>query len=263
MSRPPRQPVSPHDRRRFEQALPALPKGHGGLERGLRLITRLAFRLFDWRLEVDVEALPIGATGRPGAGCIVAPAPHRAWVEPFLLLSAWPAHGAHLVWLADGPTATASWWRRELLPRLGVIPITGRAGGPSSYAGLAAQALQAGAAVVIFPEVGPASEPDRLRRISAGFAYVARCSGAPVVPVAIGGTHRIVRSSRFSLQVLAPLDPGAADPRPFRPAVRPAAHALAEDYEAAVSDALPALNARTDALGPRDDRWPWLSRLLR
>ena len=111
MSRPPRQPVSPHDRRRFEQALPALPKGHGGLERGLRLITRLAFRLFDWRLEMDADALPIGATARPGAGCIVAPPPHRAWVEPFLLLAAWPARGAHLVWLADENRLL--WWRLE------------------------------------------------------------------------------------------------------------------------------------------------------
>ena len=102
-----------------------------------------------------------------------------------------------------------------------------------------------------------------MRRISPGFAYVARRSGAPVVPVVIGGSHRIVRGSRFSLQVLAPLDPGASDPQPFRSSARAAAQALAGDYEATVNDALPALNVRAAALGPRDDRWAWLSRLLR
>ena len=264
MSRPQRQPLTPSDRRRFERALVAVAPGHGRLERVLRLVMRVAFRLLGWRLEsLDVDALPVDPAGRPGAGCIVAPAPHRAWIEPFLLLSAWPAKGAHLIWLADGRTVTRSWWRRRLLPRLGVIPITGGTGGPASYAELAARALGAGAAVVIFPEVGPPSDPDHVRRISPGFAYIARRSGAPVVPVVIGGSHRIVRGSRFSLQVLAPLHPGASDPQPFRSSARAAAQALAGDYEATVNAALPALNVRAAALGPRDDRWAWLSRLLR
>ncbi len=264
MSRPHRQPVTPRDRRRFERALVALPPGHGHLERGLRLVMRLAFRLLGWRIErVDLDTLPVGPTGRPGAGCVVVAAPHRAWIEPFLLLSAWPANGAHLVWLADGRTVTRSWWRRRWLPRLGVIPITGGAGGPASYAELAARALRTGAAVVIFPEVGPPSDPDHVRRISPGFAYVARRSGAPVVPIVIGGSHRIVRGSHFSLQVLAPLHPGPSDPQPFRSSARAAAQALARDYESAVNAALPALNVRAAARGPRDDHWAWLSRLLR
>ena len=248
---------------RFLESLAGRDSRQGRLERLLKALIRLGCWLADWRLEVEgMDALPLRPGRRPAAGCIVVPAPHRAWLEPFLLSLAWPSGAARLVWLADGPTVSRSWWRRRLLPRVGIIPITGALGGPRAYAELAAQALHAGAAVVVFPEVGPPSEPHRTRPISPGFAYLARRAGAPVIPVVIGGTHHIVRGSHFSLQVLPALDGGTAERDVFRPRVRGEAHELAGHYGAAVNARLPAHTARADRLAPTQERWTWLSRLF-
>ena len=77
MSRPQRQPVTPRDRRRFERALVALPPGHGRLERGLRLVMRVAFRLLGWRLESRRPGRAAGRTRRadPVPGCVVVAGP--------------------------------------------------------------------------------------------------------------------------------------------------------------------------------------------
>jgi 1-acyl-sn-glycerol-3-phosphate acyltransferase len=263
MSASGRPDVTAGDIGRFLEPLARRSPRQGWLERGLRGLIGAGCRLVDWQLEVEgLSHLPRGPGRRPGAGCVVAPAPHRAWVEPFLLAWAWPADAARLVWLADGRTVTRSWWRKRLLPRVGIIPIARQTGGPQAYAELAARVLQAGAALVVFPEVGRASEPDRTRRISAGFAYLARYAGAPVIPVVIGGTHRIARGSRYSLQVLPPLDAGPPDPHAFGPEARERAWALREQYSQDVNASLPEHTARADRRAPEQERWSWLARLF-
>src|SRR3989304_5134596 len=103
--------------------------GQRGFERLLRRAIRAWCRLCAWDIEVAQAApLPRAHGGRPRAGCIVAAAPHRAWVEPFLLAAAWPEDAARLVWVADRETATGSAWRRILLPHLGAIPVDPAAG---------------------------------------------------------------------------------------------------------------------------------------
>ena len=249
------------DRRRFEAALASVHARQGWFERALRIVIRGWCRVTAWRFSAVVtEPLPVRA-GVSGAGCIVTAAPHRAWVEPFLLVAAWPAEAARLVWLADGRTVTRSWWRRRLLPRLGVIPIATTAG-PRAYAELAATACQRGLAVAVFPEVGPPSLPDRCRRISPGFAYLALRAGAPVVPVVIGGTHHIVRGSSFSVDIGAAIDPGEVMADPFTPDGRERAQALAGELERAVAAVLPERTRRADASAPAHDRWTWLASLF-
>ena len=125
----PSQPIDDADVRRFRSALRRMPKRQGRLEQASRRLIRVGCRLVAWHVEIRLDDLPEQA-GRRRAGCVVAVAPHRAWLEPFLLVAAWPPDAAKLVWLADGHTVTRSWWRRRLLPRLGIIPITGRFGGP-------------------------------------------------------------------------------------------------------------------------------------
>lgn len=234
----------------------------GRFERLLRSAFRGWCRLVAWEVLVDRCDLPL-REGVPGAGCLVVAAPHRAWLEPFLLVAAWPAEAARLVWLADGRTVTRSWWRRRLLPRLGVIPIEGRAPGPRAYAQLAAAACERGLSVVVFPEVGPASPPDRPRRIAPGFAYLALRAGAPVVPVVVGGTHHIVRGSTFSVDVLGPIEVGPILEDPFTDAGRARATSLARELEVRVSTLLPERNGQLAALAPARDRWRWLAGLLR
>jgi len=250
------------DLQRFSDALDSLPARQGRFERLLRAAIGAWCRAVGWRLTVaGTEHLPV-RDGVRGAGCVVAAAPHRAWVEPFLLVAAWPAEAARLVWLADGRTATRSWWRRRLLPRLGVIPVTTRAGGLRGYGQLAARACERGCAVVVFPEVGSPSPPDRTREISAGFAYLALGAGAPVVPVVVGGTHRIVRGSNFSLEFQEPLGVGSAPDDAFTPAGRSRAHALRDELAEVMAASLPARTAEADAAAPERERWPWLGRLF-
>jgi len=149
-----------------------------------------------------------------------------------------------------------------LLPRLGIIPIEGRIGGPAAYAELAAEALASGVALVVFPEVGPPSASDEARRISPGFAYLARRAGSPITPVVVGGTHRICRGSSFSLDFLAAIDAGEADPTPFAAASRRRAHGLSDEYARSIADVLPLRTAQVDAAAPLHQRWRWLATLF-
>jgi 1-acyl-sn-glycerol-3-phosphate acyltransferase len=232
-------------------------------------------RLCDWRIEVSFAgplprgpgaAASVAAAGTgtpPGAGCIVAGAPHRSWVEPFLLLAAWPPDAARLAWIGEARTMTSSWWRRRLLPRFGAIPIVGGTTAPGRYAEIVAEALSSGAALAIFPEKGPPSPPDRTRTIAPGFAYLALRAGAPVIPVVIGGTHRVLRGSRFTVDVLEPIDVGEPLADPFTLDGRRRALELVERCSEAVAAILPGRTALADARRPRKERWRWLGTLLR
>jgi 1-acyl-sn-glycerol-3-phosphate acyltransferase len=249
---------------RFRAGLSRGSSRQGRFERWLRRAIRAWCRVCGWRLEVTFVAPLPAADGRPpGAGCVVAGAPHRAWVEPFLLAAAWPDDAARLVWMGEVHTMTASWWRRALFPRLGMIPITGRTGAPREYAELVAASLARGTALAIFPEKGPPSAPDRTRRISSGFAYLALRAGAPVIPVVMGGTHRIVRGSSFTVDFLAPIEVGPAIRDPFTPGHRPGVDRLVARYRQVVEEVLPARTALADARRPRRERWRWLATLLR
>ena len=254
--------VSAEDLRRFSDALAGISARQGWFERSLRAAIRGWCRVVAWHIAVEgVEHLPV-RDGVPGAGCVVAAAPHRAWVEPFLLVAAWPADAARLVWLADGRTVTRSWWRRRLPPRLGIIPIASASGGPQAYAELVSLACASGHAVVVFPEIGPPAPSDRTRRISPGFAYLALRAGAPVVPIVLGGTHHIVRGSSYSVDILPALEPGSTLDDPFVSAGRARAHALTRELQDKVAEVLPERTAQADAAAPSRDRWTWLATLL-
>jgi 1-acyl-sn-glycerol-3-phosphate acyltransferase len=254
--------LSAADLERFHAALRMIPARQGFAEGVFRRFIRLWCWVCAWRVDVRYVAdLPV-ANGTPGSGCLVVAAPHRAWLEPFLLVAAWPASAARLVWLADGRTVGRSRWRRWLLPRLGVIPIHGGVGSPRLYVDLAREALAAGHALAIFPEVGPPSVPDRARSLSPGFAYVALGVGAPVVPVVVGGTHHIVRGSTFSIDVLSAIETGPAVADPFTPSARERAHDLASDVQSVVADVLPERTEQADRRRPSRDRWRWLATLL-
>jgi 1-acyl-sn-glycerol-3-phosphate acyltransferase len=144
---------------------------------------------------------------------------------------------------------------------VGVLPIDASIGGPPAYATLAAAACARGFAVAVFPEVGPPSLPDKPRRISPGFAYLALRAGAPVIPVIVGGTHRIVRGSRFSLDILPAIDVRRRSD-PFTPSARAEAHALAHRFDELVASTLPERTAAADAEAPKRERWRWLATLF-
>jgi 1-acyl-sn-glycerol-3-phosphate acyltransferase len=260
--------VTPDRLEPFRDRLRRLPARQGLAHRVIRLGIRVGRVLLGWRLEVTgMERLPCPPGGSAGAGCLIVAAPHRAWVEPFLLMDAWPTDAARPVWVGDARTVTSARWRRWLLPRWGVVPV-GRAADPRVHAAAVATALGRGCAVVMFPEKGPPSAPDRVRTIAPGFAYLALASGAAVVPVVVGGTHVLVRDASFTIDVLDPMLPeelpsaeGRADP--FGPAARAAAARMVDAYRDAVSPVLVESTRLAEQRRPRRERWRWLATLFR
>lgn len=74
-----------------------------------------------------------------------------------------------------------------LIRSLGAFPVR-RGEGDTESIRLAISALEAGEAVLIFPE-GTRGDAQRLGPLSKGVAMIAKRTGAPVVPIAIVGTH--------------------------------------------------------------------------
>lgn len=181
--------------------------------------------IFGFRTDVRGRPnLPLAGDGRPGGGWIAAGLPHRTWVDPFLVIEALPVE-PRLVFFGDGPAIFRSAWRRWLVRRVGgVIPIwpDGERTAVEGYIAAATSALEAGAVLCIFPETGAATPPGTARPLGSGLAYFAIRSGAPIVPIVLGGTEDLYRGRRFRLEILPPvtwrdLDDAAADERPPAP----------------------------------------------
>jgi 1-acyl-sn-glycerol-3-phosphate acyltransferase len=132
-----------------------------------------------WRLEVD------GAAHVP-AGPVIVVANHDSLSDPFFLGA---AIGRPLRFLAKREL-----WRNGVvgwvLDGLGGIPVDRRRGDVGAVAA-AAQALERGAAVAIFPQGTVLGASDRIWQ--RGAARLALRTGAPVVPVAILGADAVLR----------------------------------------------------------------------
>jgi 1-acyl-sn-glycerol-3-phosphate acyltransferase len=240
--------------------IPELPPGLVGeptphptvAYRALRVAWRAAASALRFHVSVEgLEHLPRRDDGRRDGGWIAAGLPHRAWVDPFLLWMALPAE-PRLVFFGDARTMARSPLRRWVLRRVGgVIPIPSR-GGPHAFAThleAAARVIDAGAVFCLFPESGFPSEPGTARPVAAGLGYVALRTGAPIVPVVLGGNEVLFLGRRLVLRVL-PAQPwqvwAAVDGAPV-PGAPPAAgsaeermlaHRIADGFREATSAAV-------------------------
>ena len=226
--------------------------------------------IFGFRTEVRGRArLPRDADGRPAGGWIAAGLPHRTWVDPFVVADNLPSD-PRLVFFGDGRAMFRSRWRRWLVRRVGgVIPIwPGRdRNAVEAYMSAANAALEAGAILCLFPEVGPPTLPGSARPLGSGLAYFALRSGAPIVPLVLGGTDELYRGRRFRLDVLPPVrwqdlaavPPGSPPPAPWSSEERRIARrmtvALHERTAAAVAEA----HLATVTPPGRRVRWRWLT----
>src|SRR5687768_4472676 len=98
-----------------------------GLNRwGLRFIVR---RIFRFHIEVvGLERVPVGEP------VIVAAAPHRNWLDPFLVVLALPRR-PRIYYLGSREAVFNTWWKRLVLGAFGgVVPV-------SSIGGLNREAL--------------------------------------------------------------------------------------------------------------------------
>ena len=199
------------ERARYLAALRRVSPRQCALDLAVRAAVTAGFTLLGWRVRASGRgSLPRDADGRIRP-CVLAAAPHRGWPDPFLVLLAWPRDAPRLAWFGDEVTMTRSWWRRRLLPHLGMIPIptTPSAAAVAAHLDAARVVLGHGCAVVVFVEKGPPSPRGRTRTIAPGAAWLALAGGVPLVPVAIGGFLETGLGTRFRVRVLGPIRPGA------------------------------------------------------
>jgi 1-acyl-sn-glycerol-3-phosphate acyltransferase len=239
--------------------IPELPAGligrasprAGIAYRLLRRLWRLVALALGLRVRVrGLEHLPRDTSGRLAGGYVLAGVPHRIWIDPFLPWGWLPAE-PRLAFFGDARTMARSPLRRFVVRRVGgILPIPSH-GGPRAFATHlegAAEVIRGGMVFCLFPEYGPPSPVQASRPIAAGLGYVALRSGAPIVPVVIGGNHELFWGRTIVLRVLPPLDPlalaglppGAAAPSPGSREERAAAHAIAEGFRAATALAVDA-----------------------
>ena len=247
---------SPHATRLYRLLLLAIR----GLGRGV----------FGFRTEViGSEHLPRDAVGSPVGGWIAAGLPHRTWVDPFIVADNLPIE-PRLVFFGDGRAMFRSRLRRWVFRRIGgVIPIWpgGGRGAVDSHLSAVKQTLAAGAILCLFPESGPATAPGTARPLGLGVAYFALRTGAPVVPIVLGGTHELYRGRRFRLEImpavtareLAGLALDAPLPEPWTPAERDAAHRIVASLHAGTADPIAEAHRATELPPGSTKLWRWLT----
>lgn len=219
-----------------------------------RLIRRLLFLIGRgiFRLDFQFRGLEHIPRGEP---LIVAAAPHRNWIDPFLIVMAMPSN-PRVYFLGSAEGMFDKWWKRGVLTVLGgVIPV-------STEGNLNRQGLETSLAILkadrrlgLFPEGWNQEQqpPDQIQPIRRGVAFLAERSARRVLPVGLAGTQELWRGKTLRLQVGPPLDALHPD------ATRAEETAYAERLTAALRAVLPPLPSE-----PADGRkpWPWLTRLL-
>lgn len=125
-----------------------------------------------------------GKAGIAPAGPLIIVANHVSVVDGFVLVAAFPRRLVSLsaAYLFDRPVIGS------FLRWFGAIPVEGGSGGAFGVR-RALRFLEAGGALMIFPEGGVSPEP---RPFESGWAYLALKSGATVLPVGIRGSDRLL-----------------------------------------------------------------------
>jgi 1-acyl-sn-glycerol-3-phosphate acyltransferase len=197
--------------------------------RDINLLYRIAMGIV--RLGLRAGGIRVVVTGMEnvpaGRSCIFM-ANHVSNLDPPVLLPVIPGRSSVLL-------------KRELMK----IPILGTAMGMAKFVPVerghkveaakasvaaAADALRSGLHMVVFPE-GTRSKNGRLASFKKGPFFLAEGTGAPIVPVAISGTERMMHKGS------AAITPGVARVQ-MLPAIEPSAYASREELMAAVREAI-------------------------
>jgi 1-acyl-sn-glycerol-3-phosphate acyltransferase len=202
------------------------------------------------RLDIEVEGLEVVPRGEP---LIVAAAPHRNWIDPFLILQSLPPQ-PRTYFLAAADTTGNRWWKRIAIDVAGgMVPVATRGQLNRDGLALALTILDHGNRVGIFPEGwGPKPDPE-IMPLKRGVAFISQHSGCRVLPVALAGTTDLWRGKTLRVRIAPPLDalPLGAN--------RHEEQNFVDGLRAALHDALPPQPAE-----PPDGKkpWRWLTRAL-
>jgi 1-acyl-sn-glycerol-3-phosphate acyltransferase len=166
-------------------------------DRTYRLVVaacRLLFRVLGLRIEVR------GAVRLPATGPVVVAANHNSFLDFMLVGLVGTMRGRLIRFMAK--QAAFEWaGSRGLMRAMRHIPVDRAHGEVAARSAL--RALQSGEAVGIYPEatIGRAFEVKATDDFRLGAAHLALVTGAPLVPVAHWGLHRVMTvDGRWSLQ---------------------------------------------------------------
>lgn len=243
------------------------------LYRALLHVLHVSARLLGFRLELQgSEHLPRTSAGAPAGGWIAAAMPHRTWIEPFVLVELLAVE-PRLIFLGDGRAIFRSPLRRLAFRMLGgVVPIWPGGGREAfeAHVEAAESVIGAGAVFALFPEVGPPVPVGRARPLSPGLGYFALRTGAPIVPLVLGGTDELYRGRRIVLRVLPPATAtelaaplvDARVPEPGSRAEREAAHAVVSALQERVAAAVAETHRLAEPAAGTRKHWRWLTGLF-
>jgi 1-acyl-sn-glycerol-3-phosphate acyltransferase len=215
--------------------------------RGLNLAIR---GIFGFRVDVaGHEQIP---RGEP---LIVAAAPHRNWIDPFLVLSVLPRR-PRTYYLGSREAVFNTRWKRLILGAFGGVIAVSSVGGLNREAlETALSVLRSGASLGIFPEGWGHTKdpPDQLAEIRRGVGWLAVRSGRRVLPVALAGAQQLWRGKTLRVRIGPPISPPAGL----------TGRAREEATAAALEQSLRALlPPQPPSLEPHLRPWPWLTSLL-
>ncbi len=216
------------------------------------------------RFDLGVE----GLERVPSGGCILACAMHRSWVDPLVLVVAFPLE-PRIWYLGSGETTFRSRPREWLMRRLGGILPVWRGGTDLSVHVSAARAvLDAGALFAVFPEGSRRGGPSTLQPFRRGVGLIGLRTGAPILPVVLAGTHELYRGRRIAVRILEPtsaLDLAglSAAPAPGSTDELEAARAATEALAGVLAPVAAELAARCEDPPERVRSWRWLTHLVR
>jgi 1-acyl-sn-glycerol-3-phosphate acyltransferase len=154
------------------------------------------------RFNVEVAGLEHVPAGEP---LIVAAAPHRSWIDPFLLLLTLPAL-PRLYFIAAADTPGNRWWKRLAIEIAGgMVPVSSRGQLNRDGLQLSLAILAQGNRVGIFPE-GWGEKPDpEVMPLKRGVAFLSEHSGCRVLPVGLSGTLELWRGATLRVRIAPPL----------------------------------------------------------
>jgi 1-acyl-sn-glycerol-3-phosphate acyltransferase len=215
-----------------------------------RFLAWIARGLFGFR--VEVSGLGHVPSNEP---LIVAAAPHRGWLDPFLVVLAMPRR-PRIYYLGSREAVFNTWWKRLVLGAFGgVVPVSSIGGLNRDALDTALGILESGASLGIFPEGWGHTKdpPDELAEIKRGVGWLAIKAGRRVLPVGLAGTQTLWRGKTLRLNIGPPLALSTnGTPRERE-------DALTADLVRSLTELLPKQPA---LLAPGDRPWPWLTRLL-
>jgi 1-acyl-sn-glycerol-3-phosphate acyltransferase len=172
----------------------------------------IAFRLVRlWAEPLLHLIFSIRVKGRehiPRQGNFIIIANHLAWLDPFLILSAFRTE-PRVHFLGDTTilrTRRLQWWIVRAVG--GYVPVDKKVHGDVRLFEHVDRCLQRGGVVALFPEgTTDGAQEGRLLPFKKGFAHWAIDNGVPVVPVALSGTKEVWLRKRVQVIIGPALQP--------------------------------------------------------